>query len=117
MVGFEILAADLPEVNKVVIAQDSLQRFINSVSPGAYASITKVDFKALARFMIKPLGVYGSKVEIIRLLQCIGAIDDEVYVLTVLIISPVLTPPPGLVCYSPQLIPVFLDRCCPRVCT
>lgn len=117
MVGFEILAADLPEVDKVVIAQVSLQRFINSVSPGAYASITKVDFKALTRFMIKPLGVYGSKVEIIRLLQCIGAIDDDVYVLPVLIISPVLTPSPGLVCYSPQLIPVILDRCCPRVCT
>jgi hypothetical protein len=72
-----ILVADLAEVDKVIIAQDSIQRFINSVSPGAYASITKVDFKALDRFMIKPLGVYGSKDEIVRMLQCMGAIDDN----------------------------------------
>ncbi|KAI9444051.1 hypothetical protein H4582DRAFT_1918933 [Lactarius indigo] len=48
-------------VDKVIISQDSLQHFINAVSPGAYTSITKVDFKALDRFMIRPLGVYGSK--------------------------------------------------------
>jgi hypothetical protein len=45
--------------------------------PGAYASITKVDFKALDRLMIKPLGVYGSKHEIVRLLQSIGAVDNR----------------------------------------
>ena len=45
--------------------------------PGAYASITKVDFKALDRLMIKPLGVYGSKHEIVRLLLSIGAVDDK----------------------------------------
>ena len=45
--------------------------------PGAYASITKVDFKALDRLMIKPLGVYGSKHEIVRLLRSIGAVDDK----------------------------------------
>lgn len=75
-----ILVADLAEVDKVIIAQNSIQRFINSVSPGAFASITKVDFKTLDRFMIKPFGVYGSKDEIVRLLQGIGAIDDKVYV-------------------------------------
>lgn len=64
-------------VDKVVIAQDSLQHFINSISPGAYTSITKVDFKALDDFMIKPLGVYGSKDEIVKLLQSIGAVDDD----------------------------------------
>jgi hypothetical protein len=78
--------ADLAEVDKVIIAQDSIQQFINSVSPGAYASITKVDFKALDQFLIKPLGVYGSKDEIVRLLQCMGAIDDDAYVPPVLII-------------------------------
>ena len=66
-------------VDKVIIAQDSIQRFINSVSPGAYASITKVDFKALDRFFIKPLGVYGSKSEIVRLLRSIAVIDDDMY--------------------------------------
>jgi hypothetical protein len=64
-------------VDKVVIAQDSLQRFINALSPGAYASITRVDFKTLDRLMIKPLGVYGSKDQIVRLLQAIGAVDDN----------------------------------------
>jgi hypothetical protein len=64
-------------VDKAVIAQESLQRFINAISPGAYASITKVDFKMLDRFMIKPLGVYGSKHEIVKLLQSIGAVDDN----------------------------------------
>jgi hypothetical protein len=46
--------------------------------PGAYASITKVDFKTLDRLMIKPLGVYGSKHQIVRLLRSIGAVDDHV---------------------------------------
>jgi hypothetical protein len=64
-------------VDKVVIAQDSLQRFVNTMSPGAYASVTKVDFKTLDRLMIKPLGVYGSKDVIVRLLTSIGAIDEE----------------------------------------
>jgi hypothetical protein len=60
------------------------------MSPGAYASITKVDFKALDQFMIKPLGVYGSKAEIVRLLQSIGAIDDNAYV----------SPMPSIYCLS-----------------
>ncbi|KAI0250873.1 hypothetical protein BJV78DRAFT_1393001 [Lactifluus subvellereus] len=64
-------------VDKIVIAQDSLQRFINAVAPKAYTSITKVDFKTLDQFMIKPLGVYGSKSEIVRLLRSIGALDEN----------------------------------------
>ena len=78
--------ADLAKVDKVIIAQDSIQHFIDSVSPGAYASITKVNFKALDRFMIKPLGVYGPKDEIIRLLvhgrhrrRCVSAISANYY--------------------------------------
>jgi hypothetical protein len=65
------------EVNKVIISQESLQRFINAVSPGAYTSITKVDFKALDQFMIKPLGVYGSKDEIVHLLRSIDVVDEN----------------------------------------
>jgi hypothetical protein len=64
-------------VDKVVIAQNSLQRFINDMSHGAYASITRVDFKTLDRLAIKPLGVYGSKDEIVRLLRSIGAVDEN----------------------------------------
>lgn len=44
-------------VDKVIIAQDSLRRFINAISPGAYATITKVDFNILDRLSIKPLGI------------------------------------------------------------
>ena len=47
------------------------------MSPGAYASITRVDFKTLDRLAIKPLGVYGSKDEIVRLLRSIGAVDES----------------------------------------
>jgi hypothetical protein len=67
-------------VDKVIIAQDSLQRFINTMSPGAYASITKVDFKTLDRLAIKPLGIYGCKDEIVRLLQSLGAVDKTMCV-------------------------------------
>jgi hypothetical protein len=40
--------------------------------------------------MIKPLGVYGSKDEIVRLLQSIGAIDENTwvpFVLTIYLLS------------------------------
>jgi len=47
------------------------------MSPGAYASITRVDFKILDRLAIRPLGVYGSKDEIVRLLRSIGAVDEN----------------------------------------
>jgi hypothetical protein len=67
-------------VDKIIIAQDSLKRFINAMSPGTYTSITKVDFKALDRLMIKPLGIYGSKVEIVRLLSSINAVSEDVWV-------------------------------------
>jgi hypothetical protein len=40
-------------------------------------SITRVDFKTLDRLGIKPLGVYGSKDEIVRLLRSIGAVDEN----------------------------------------
>jgi hypothetical protein len=74
-------------VDKIVIAQNSLQRFINDMSPGAYASITRVDFKTLDRLAIKPLGVYGSKDEIVRLLRSIGAVDENGRVILVFSVS------------------------------
>ncbi|KAF8126765.1 hypothetical protein EV363DRAFT_563391 [Boletus edulis] len=48
---------------------------IHSVCPGAYATMTKVNFKALDRYVIKPVGVYGSKEEIVRFF---GAIDEKI---------------------------------------
>ena len=67
-------------VDKVIIAQDSLKRFINTICPDSYASLTKVDFKALDRFMIKPLGIYGSKVEIVRFLRSLNAVNADMCV-------------------------------------
>jgi hypothetical protein len=67
-------------VDKIVIAQQSLQAFINALSPGAYSSITKVNFKKLDDSLLRPLGVYGSKEEIVRFLREIHAVDDNTYV-------------------------------------
>ena len=67
-------------VDKVVIAQQSLQEFINVLSPGAYSSITKVNFKVLDKVILKPFGIYGSKEEIVRFLCEIKAVDDDTYV-------------------------------------
>lgn len=67
-------------VDKIVIAQQSLQAFINALSPGAYSSITKVNFKKLDNSSLRPLGVYGSKEEIARFLREIHAVDDNTYV-------------------------------------
>ena len=67
-------------VDKIIIAQDTLREFINALSPGAYTSLTKVDFRALDNLMIKPMGVYGSRQEIVRFLLSIGAIDDATLV-------------------------------------
>lgn len=67
-------------VDKIIIAQDSLKRFLNEISPGAYMSSTKVDFKALDKFQAKPIGIYGSKDEIVRFLVSVGVIDNTMYV-------------------------------------
>ena len=66
-------------VDKIVISQQSLQMFINTLSPGAYSSITKVNFKILDNFLVKPIGIYGSKEEIVRFLREIRAVDDQTY--------------------------------------
>ena len=60
-----------------MIAQESLQAFINALSPGAYSSLTKVNFKILDDLLLKPIGVYGSKEEIVRFLRETGAVDVE----------------------------------------
>lgn len=63
-----------------MIAQESLRAFINALSPGASSSITKVNFNKLDDFVLKPIGIYGSKEEIVRLLLEIGAVDTEMCV-------------------------------------
>ncbi|KAF9064891.1 hypothetical protein BDP27DRAFT_1467712 [Rhodocollybia butyracea] len=67
-------------VDKIIIAQESLERFINDVVPGAYTSLTKVDFKALDSAGVKPFGVYGSKTQIVEFLFSAGSINTEIRV-------------------------------------
>ncbi|KAK0239015.1 hypothetical protein EDD85DRAFT_527825 [Armillaria nabsnona] len=64
-------------VDKIIIAQDSLKLFANDKSPGAYVSLTKVDFNVLDRFAIKPVGVYGSKEEIIHFISTLTVVDPS----------------------------------------
>lgn len=72
----------------------------NKLSPGSYTSMTKVpplhiasrmkltkriiifiivkiDFQALGRHIIKPLGIYGSASAIVKFLSDIGCVDEE----------------------------------------
>jgi hypothetical protein len=79
--GALVLTIDLVSVDKIIISQNSLEAFINNVCPGAYLSMTKVNFKALDNSVIKPVGVYGSKVEIVRFLSQLATIDETMYVI------------------------------------
>ncbi|KAF8548768.1 hypothetical protein OG21DRAFT_684156 [Imleria badia] len=65
-------------VDKIIISQNSLKAFIKSVCPSAYVSMTKVNFMALDNYVIKPVGVYGSKEEIVRFLLELAAIDETI---------------------------------------
>jgi hypothetical protein len=87
------------------------------MSPGAYASITRVDFKTLDQLAIKPLGVYGSKNEIVRLLQSIGAVDENGQVIYIFLTSCPLIWPLELAHCSTQLILMILSRVFHQVCT
>jgi hypothetical protein len=60
-----------------VIAQESLQAFINAPSSGVYSSVTRVNFKILDDLLLKPIGVYGSREEIVRFFREMGAVDAE----------------------------------------
>lgn len=68
-------------VDKIIIAQDTLREFINIICPGAYVSLTKVDFRALDKLSVKPMGIYGSRQEIVRFLLSNGAVDNVTLVL------------------------------------
>lgn len=64
-------------MDKVIISQDSLSSFVNDLSPNAFRNLTKVDFGAMDKTRVKPLGVYGSKSEIVRLFKSQGVIDER----------------------------------------
>ncbi|KAH9059751.1 hypothetical protein EDB87DRAFT_1577415 [Lactarius vividus] len=83
-------------VDKIVIAQQSLQKFINTLSPGAYSSITEVDFKLLDNVVLKPFGIYGSKEEIVKFLSEIKAVDDSTWANALNSVQKFLLPRNGL---------------------
>jgi hypothetical protein len=60
-----------------VIAQDSIERFVNDIAPGAYVSMTKINFSSLDKLELQPIGIYGSKTEIVAFLRNKDAIDEE----------------------------------------
>jgi hypothetical protein len=64
-------------VDKVIIDQESFGRFVNDICPGAYSSMTKVDFTALDQVQIKPVGIYGSRSEIVNFLLSMDAVDEQ----------------------------------------
>jgi len=68
---------DFVSVDKVIIDQDSLQEFINIARPGAYVTLTKVNFKSLDQLVVQPIGIYGCKEEIVRFLVSIKAVDEQ----------------------------------------
>ena len=68
-------------MEKVIIDQESLKHFINEVSPGAYVSLTRIDFWALDNASIKPVGIYGSKERIVDLLLEVGVIEPPLLVI------------------------------------
>lgn len=43
--------------------------------------MTKVDFNALDQYTIKPLGIYGSKFEIVRLLRSLNSVNEDMRVI------------------------------------
>lgn len=64
-------------VEKVTMDADGLKSFMDLVCPGAYKSMNRVDFRALDGTSLHPVGVYGSKEEIVRFLLAGGKIDEE----------------------------------------
>ncbi|KAG8903436.1 hypothetical protein FRB99_003285 [Tulasnella sp. 403] len=65
-------------VDKIIISQDSLKNFLDTIRPGSYTSLIKIDFHALDLLSISVVGIYGSKTEIVRFLREVGAIDNDV---------------------------------------
>lgn len=72
------LTCDL-KVDKIIIAQESFGRFVNDICPNAYQSMTHVNFAALDRLSLRPLGLYGSRSEIVRYLEDRELVTSQMY--------------------------------------
>ncbi|KDN38013.1 hypothetical protein RSAG8_09786, partial [Rhizoctonia solani AG-8 WAC10335] len=64
-------------VEKVLIDQHSLHRLLNIVRPGSYDSVSRINFKELDKLSVKPIGLYGNQLEIIKFLQQAQFLDDN----------------------------------------
>ncbi|KAH9171590.1 hypothetical protein EDB89DRAFT_2177277 [Lactarius sanguifluus] len=82
-------------VDKVIIAQQSLQEFINALSPGACFSI--VNSKMLDDVVPKPFGIYGSKEEIGSAQESLAAQDGQVAGVSVSVVQKRIPQPPSFV--------------------
>jgi hypothetical protein len=61
---------------------DKTKASSNTMCPGAYAFVTKVDLKALDQYIIKPVGVYGSKTNCT--FAAANVVDEDICVFLVL---------------------------------
>jgi len=68
---------NLFQVDKIVVAQEGLERLINDLCPKACLTLTRVDFKALDSLSIRPIGVYGDRCEIARFLTSLEVINND----------------------------------------
>jgi len=68
-------------VDKIVIDEVGIKSFVNNILPGAYKSVSSVDFRALDDHRLQLVGIYGSKNEIARFLLASGHIDQTTSVL------------------------------------
>ncbi|KAF8607193.1 hypothetical protein BDV93DRAFT_303052 [Ceratobasidium sp. AG-I] len=64
-------------VEKIVIDQLSLHQLLNTLQPGSYDSVSKINFKSLDSLSVKPTGVYGIQSEILSFLQRAQCLDDD----------------------------------------
>ncbi|KAG8900444.1 hypothetical protein FRB99_006040 [Tulasnella sp. 403] len=64
--------------NEITISRESLKNFLDTIRPGSYKSLTKIDLHALDLLSINAIGIYGSKGEMARFLHEVGSVDDEV---------------------------------------
>jgi hypothetical protein len=79
---FRAATTECSLVDKIIIAQESVEELINVLSPGAYASLTRVDFKTLDRILVNTIGLYGSKSQLVKFLVSISAVNDRLCVLS-----------------------------------
>ncbi|KAG8738572.1 hypothetical protein FRC10_006677 [Ceratobasidium sp. 414] len=64
-------------VEKIVIDQTSLHRLLNTVQPGSYDSVSKINFKSLDKLCIKATGLYGTRAEIVKFLKQSQCLSDD----------------------------------------